>query len=102
MYVKQQQFLTLRWTPKFCIGRKENLPSMFLSLSTVISHICTPKTKKELSNNQNCQKSIPKPYYKRKQRPRIITSLKGSIVPFFYEKIYLNVPFSKFIDIEQF
>ena len=34
MYVKQQQFLTLRWTPKFCIGRKENLPSMFLSLST--------------------------------------------------------------------
>src|ERR1700743_3538756 len=45
----------------------------------VISHICTPKTKKELSNNQNCQKDIPKPYYKRKQRPRIITSLKGSI-----------------------
>ena len=35
MYVKQQQFLTLRWTPKFCIGRKENLPSMFLSLSTI-------------------------------------------------------------------
>src|ERR1700754_4080069 len=45
----------------------------------VISHICTPKTKEELSNNQNCQKSIPKPYYKRKQRHRIITSLKGSI-----------------------
>ena len=45
----------------------------------VISHICTPKTKQQLSNNQNCQKSIPKPYYKRKQRPRIITSLKGSI-----------------------
>src|SRR6202012_3267389 len=45
----------------------------------VISHICTPITKEELSNNQNCQKSIPKPYYKRKQRPRIITSLKGSI-----------------------
>ena len=45
----------------------------------VISYICTHKTKEELSNNQNCQKSIPKPYYKRKQRPRIITSLKGSI-----------------------
>src|ERR1700753_3279005 len=37
-------------------------------------------TKEEFSNNQNCHKSIPKPYYKRKQRPRIITSLKGSIV----------------------
>src|SRR6202012_3636919 len=45
----------------------------------VISHVCTPKTKEGLSNNQNCQKSIPKPYYKRKQRPRNITSLKGSI-----------------------
>src|ERR1700753_3076911 len=41
----------------------------------VISHICTPKTKEELSNNQNCQKSIPTPYYKRKQRPRIIDLL---------------------------
>src|SRR6201996_5994619 len=29
----------------------------------VISHICTPKTKEELSNNQNCQKSIPRPYH---------------------------------------
>src|ERR1700744_4992226 len=50
----------------------------------VISNICTPKTKEELSNNQNCQKSIPKPYYKRKQRPRNITSLKGSIASIWY------------------
>ena len=42
-------------------------------------YLYTRKTKEELSNNQNCQKSIPKPYYKRKQRPRNITSLKGSI-----------------------
>ena len=48
----------------------------------IISHICTPKTKEELSNiTKTVKKSIPKPYYKRKQRPRNITSLKGSIRP---------------------
>ena len=45
----------------------------------IISHICTPKTKEDLIIIQNCQKSIPKPYYERKQRPRNITSLKESI-----------------------